>query len=612
MNSNFTFQFMNLFYPANMNILIGPQWRCYTYDKSSRTVRPAGEGEEYSLGFESGSFAEFLGFFSGKWQPDLVLLERPEYLSYPLGIEKSPLPIVAMVGDWNICFNVLRNNMRRFDWIVVDKKGVEVFRNAGYNNVDYFPVYAYDAAVHHLRDGFERAYDVVMIGNLNHEFQREREKWLKRLTSLDAKFKIRIFTNIFGEEYPRTYNQAKIVFNRSIRGEMNERAYEAAANGALLFYEEKNLEIRDFLVPGKECVLYNEENFEELIEYYLSNEEERKRIAEAGHQKIGNFNRSRLLGRLIEILVSKNIWEIKGNHRSFERMPESNQYYEDAKLALQEVSPRRLEIAQNKLDLAVRCNPKNYEARNALSMVHILTHEQHGSPDQQTNELFDKCLDGYMDITEEIPFNSALVFYNLGFICQSVHRNDLAESQYEKAVQATYEETPLFVKEHFFPRDYLTFRLEWEKISALNCHNPKEGDRALKLLLRWQCSFLLGGLCLEAHRIEDALTCYSLCAESRPDLAGRARIKTAEVLAAIGKADMALEEILQALALEPFNTDAWSAHLNILNKAGHYRQSLEFCDEILLLIERCPFYEPEKSWLIPFRDEAKNKSSSIA
>src|SRR5205807_214149 len=40
---------------------------------------------------------------------------------------------------------------------------------------------------------------------------------------------------VFGDEYRKLLSRARIVFNRSIRGECNKRVFEAAATGALLF-----------------------------------------------------------------------------------------------------------------------------------------------------------------------------------------------------------------------------------------------------------------------------------------------------------------------------------------------------------------------------------------
>ncbi|HMC88099.1 MAG TPA: glycosyltransferase, partial [Gemmataceae bacterium] len=77
--------------------------------------------------------------------------------------------------------------------------------------------------------------------------------------------------------------RARIVFNRSIRGEFNKRAIEALAGGALLFQETENCETPALLRDREHCVYYTRDNLETLLEYYLEHEDERRAIAEAGH-----------------------------------------------------------------------------------------------------------------------------------------------------------------------------------------------------------------------------------------------------------------------------------------------------------------------------------------
>ena len=86
---------------------------------------------------------------------------------------------------------------------------------------------------------------------------------VRRLNELGISAEVR--SDIFGDDYGRFLNRARIGFNRSIRGEMNLRAFEVPACGGLLFMEEQNREIREFLTPGEEVVLYNNDNFEELV-----------------------------------------------------------------------------------------------------------------------------------------------------------------------------------------------------------------------------------------------------------------------------------------------------------------------------------------------------------
>src|SRR5205807_2375680 len=88
-----------------------------------------------------------------------------------------------------------------------------------------------------------RDIDVLFVGNLHPAVQRQRLPWLARLTALADRWQVVIRTNVYGDDYRRLLRRARIVFNRGIRGECNQRAFEAAACGAILFQEAGNAEV---------------------------------------------------------------------------------------------------------------------------------------------------------------------------------------------------------------------------------------------------------------------------------------------------------------------------------------------------------------------------------
>jgi GT2 family glycosyltransferase/tetratricopeptide (TPR) repeat protein len=59
------------------------------------------------------------------------------------------------------------------------------------------------------------------------------------------------------------------------------RAFEAANAGALIFQEEGNRELPEYFRDRRECVYYRQDNLEELTEYYLEHEDERRALAQA-------------------------------------------------------------------------------------------------------------------------------------------------------------------------------------------------------------------------------------------------------------------------------------------------------------------------------------------
>jgi tetratricopeptide (TPR) repeat protein len=154
--------------------------------------------------------------------------------------------------------------------------------------------------------------DILLIGNLNLDVQYKRAPLLRRISSLSPRYNVVIATGVHGDDYTSLMNRAKIVFNHSIRGEANMRAFEGPACGALTFNEVGNCEISTVFVNGKTHVEYNYQNLEELLEYYLdvNHVDERIAIAEAGNRLVANHSYADHLRRLLDkVLPEFTSWK---------------------------------------------------------------------------------------------------------------------------------------------------------------------------------------------------------------------------------------------------------------------------------------------------------------
>ncbi len=253
-------------------------------------------------------FEDILERLPHGWIPDVVIFRTLMHWRIPDGIEKSPYLTIALLDDWYGGVDYLSDCCRLFDHVFTDKKGVELLNKLGIYNVSYWPHFGHDPLIFNSDFSEERSYDITYTGNFNQNFQRERIPWLKRISTLDKKYNIKMFYDLSKSEYAKVLNRTKIVFNRALKQEMNLRTFEAPACGALLFMEEENLEIRDFLEPDKEVILYNKNNLEELLVYYLEHDDERKKIAMAGYRKIQNYTYEKLFGKLLEDIrkIKKN------------------------------------------------------------------------------------------------------------------------------------------------------------------------------------------------------------------------------------------------------------------------------------------------------------------
>lgn len=132
----------------------------------------------------------------------------------------------------------------------------------------------------------KKIYDVVFVGNVSYKYCQERIRLLKLI---GEKFNLKVFNSVYGEKMAKIYSQAKIVFNKSISGDLNMRVFEAMSCGSLLLTNRLQPEagLEDLFIHRKHLVLYNDEtDLLEKIAYYLKHESEREEIAYNGNKEV--------------------------------------------------------------------------------------------------------------------------------------------------------------------------------------------------------------------------------------------------------------------------------------------------------------------------------------
>ncbi len=240
-------------------------------------------------------FEDVLGRLPRGWRPDYVLLYLTEVNALPLGIEDSPAVTISIPGD-SFPLQKLSLDMEFFDVILPGiRRYKQVFESLGHPQVLYAGASAVRGSTPSLARlappvEAERPYDVVFIGDFGKPYYRQRTRYAHRLLQLSDRYKILVSTKRFSiEEYFRLMGQAKIVVEApSVQGGVNMRAFEAVQFGALLMHEELDRSIEEFFRPGEEVVLFREDNLEELVEYYLRHDDERKRIVRRAQKRLAN------------------------------------------------------------------------------------------------------------------------------------------------------------------------------------------------------------------------------------------------------------------------------------------------------------------------------------
>ncbi|MBX3462233.1 MAG: glycosyltransferase family 1 protein [Planctomycetes bacterium] len=254
----------------------------------------------------AGSWHELAARLPRGFAPDAVLLFWPDQEPLPAGLEHCPVPVVGVVSDYNLSLPHLVGLWPFFDLLLCDRAGVGLFRRLSFADVRYWCQYAHKRPFHRLHvDAGARDVDLGFAGNLNPAVQRERAPWLERLRRLAVGgTRVEVQTGLRGEAYGRFLNRCRIGWNRSIRGEMNLRAFEVPACGALLLMERSNLEVADFFVPGEECVLHGDDDFEAVVAELLADRDRCTRIARAGHARVQRHRLGERLGQLADLLAT--------------------------------------------------------------------------------------------------------------------------------------------------------------------------------------------------------------------------------------------------------------------------------------------------------------------
>ncbi len=267
--------------------------RCLAFSAGGNldlTIRPTGSWDDVLCRLPAG------------WCPDFVALHF-NYTTVPKGLWSAPVPVVGLATDWNLLWHYYRHALRRCDLVLVDVPGVEALSREGFHHAR--PANLFGCAPE-LLDGpwpdGPRDIDVLFVGNLHAAVQRDRLPWLGRLARLSAKWSVMITSGVFGEEYRSLLARSRVVFNRSIRGECNLRAMEAAAAGALLFQEEENRDVPNYFRHQSECVCYRDDNLGALLSHYLAHEDERRAIADAARQRVREYRFEALWGRALRVV----------------------------------------------------------------------------------------------------------------------------------------------------------------------------------------------------------------------------------------------------------------------------------------------------------------------
>lgn len=169
---------------------------------------------------------------------------------------------------------------RKSDFVfVAQKEGLEKMKRDGIANPIWLP-HAVEPQAYPKFDLLTKKYDVCFVGHVN---SQNRQDALDRLF---AEFPNFYYGQALFDDAARKFAESKICFNISMTNDLNMRTFEVMATGSFLMTNWIPT-IEELFEDGKHLVLYR--SLDELVDkakYYLSHDEEREKIAQAGYEEV--------------------------------------------------------------------------------------------------------------------------------------------------------------------------------------------------------------------------------------------------------------------------------------------------------------------------------------
>lgn len=468
-------------------------------------------------------FKDLLAQLPPDWHPDWVIWWDLVYQALPLGIEDCPYPTAVIPGDWNLSYLNVRACIEAFDYVLGDRHLCQRLRQSGYPHTVEWKCFSFESEHFGLPPTEDRPYDITFIGNMNPLIHPKRNQYLHQIQQLHAEYQVFMGHGIFGPDYVRLLQQSKIVFNYTICQVMNMRAYEAPACGALLFIEEHNLEIRDILPDEEACILYNADNLQTKLRYYLEHPQERQRIAQRGYERIQAYNYGSQFKALLGILQDL---PPRPKPRAFTRQPLVQQalryirqrYYattpEASRQALQQLEQLASQLAHNETAWSGLITL----ATSSMIMAQYPASETNGHP--AVRQALNKAIHGLQCLPAPLR-QHPVIWSNLAWAYQLVADFTQASDAYQQALLMLAQPAPLdwehvgpWIQPGLHQQTTELLPSYWEYISYKS--PPEQQDHDYRALLQAHCHKQLAGLAEKNQQWAIAAQHYQAAMDFKP------------------------------------------------------------------------------------------------
>lgn len=267
-------------------------------DLKKRQARGELEVEHLAPFGDYEAYGKFDAWLDVDWGED-ALLDILPYTPVEL-----PHPRIFWCSDSHLGYDWRLKRALKSDVVFcAQKQGALDMKRDGVPNPIWLP-HAFEPQAYPKYDLASKIYDVCFVGHVNSQ---------NRLEALDKMFKE--FPNFFYgqrlfEDAARKFAESKIVFNISMKDDLNMRTFEAMGSGSFLLTD-WNSTIEEFFKDGTHLALYRtEEEMVEKARYYLAHDSEREKIALAGYEEVIKNHR---LSQRVDVILSelKKLMEVE-------------------------------------------------------------------------------------------------------------------------------------------------------------------------------------------------------------------------------------------------------------------------------------------------------------
>jgi len=263
---------------------------------------------------------DILSLLSGAREGDVFLYIDGPGFYFPKNIEKSPVLTACYLIDVHVGLSLRIEMAKFFDIVFIAQKDyLEDFRRKGIRNVFWIP-FACEPQIYKPEEA-EQIYDIGFVGHVKPDMAKRK----KLLSLLSSRYRMNDYCKFYyPQEATSIYNSSKIVFNCSANKDLNMRVFEALSCGRLLMTDAIGNGLNDIFKDREHLILYRDEKeLLNLAEYYLSNKEERERIARCGKEAVHSLHTyDHRIRKVLEIIKAK-LHEGKFRQAYFRHAPDA-------------------------------------------------------------------------------------------------------------------------------------------------------------------------------------------------------------------------------------------------------------------------------------------------